>query len=86
MKKLLLLLLLLPFFLLSCGEEPPLTLSWEERSLVDSLFKDEVNRLRPEMDSLCDSRFDSLFNYYKDSLWVDRIEEIKRQLERIQLQ
>jgi len=84
MKKFLLLLSLL--LLLSCGEEPPLTLSWEERSLVDSLFKVEVTRLRPELDSLCDTRFDSLVSYYKDSLWTDRIEEIKRQLERIQLQ
>ena len=84
MKKALVLLFI--FFLLSCGEEPPLTLSWEERSLVDSLFKAEVNKIRPEVDSICDMRFDSMVNYYKDSLWTDRIEEIQRQLERIQLQ
>lgn len=77
---------LFALFLLSCGEEPPLTLSWEERTLADSLYKAEVVRLRPQMDSICDTRYDSLVNYYKDSLWADRIEEIKEQLERIQLQ
>ena len=81
-----LILLLTSLALLSCGEEPPLTLSWEERTLVDSLYKAEVVHLRPVMDSICDTRYDSLVNFYKDSLWVDRIEEIKEQLERIQLQ
>ena len=79
-------LLLTSLALLSCGEEPPLTLSWEERTLVDSLYKAEVVHLHPVMDSICDTRYDSLVNFYKDSLWVDRIEEIKEQLERIQLQ
>ena len=70
----------------ACGEDTPLTLSWEEKSLVDSLYKDEIGRIRPQLDSLCDSRFDSLVTFYKDSLWIDRIQEINRQLERIKLQ
>lgn len=71
---------------LSCGEEAPQSLTWEERSLADSLFQVEVNSLRAEMDSLCDLRFDSLKNHYLDSLWTDRVQEIQKQLERIRLQ
>ncbi|MBK7409267.1 MAG: hypothetical protein IPL49_07015 [Saprospirales bacterium] len=81
--------ILLSLFLITlsaCGEETPLTLSWEEKSLVDSLYKEEIARIRPELDSLCDSRFDSLITFYTDSLWTDRIQEINRQLERIKLQ
>jgi hypothetical protein len=70
----------------SCGEDAPLTLSWEERSFVDSLFREEVKVLKPELDSICDLHFDSLKSYYVDSLWNNRIEEIERQLQRIQLQ
>lgn len=70
----------------ACGEEAPLTMTWEERSLADSLFQVEVNGLRAEMDSLCNEHFDSMKNYYIDSLWTDRIHEIQKQLERIRLQ
>ncbi len=82
---------LLPILILltaaaACGEDAPLTMTWEERSLADSLFQMEVNGLRAEMDSLCDVHFDSLKNYYADSLWTDRIQEIQQQLERIRLQ
>lgn len=70
----------------ACGEEAPLTMTWEERSLADSLFQVEVNNLRAEMDSLCNIHFDSLKIHYADSLWTDRIQEIQRQLERIRLQ
>lgn len=70
----------------ACGEEAPLTMTWEERSLADSLFQVEVNSLRAEMDSLCNEHFDSMKNYYIDSLWTDRIQEIQKQLERIRLQ
>ncbi|MCB9285288.1 MAG: hypothetical protein H6563_14545 [Lewinellaceae bacterium] len=68
----------------ACEEDTPETLSWEERSFVDSLFKEEVIKLRPELDSLCDLRFDSLVQFYKDSLWTDRIQEVTQQLERIE--
>ncbi|MFZ2899934.1 MAG: hypothetical protein WA004_15010 [Saprospiraceae bacterium] len=82
---------LLPILILlttaaACGEEAPLTMTWEERSLADSLFQVEVNSLRAEMDSLCNVHFDSLKNYYSDSLWTDRIQDIQKQLERIKLQ
>ena len=78
--------LFLAISLASCRDEAPLTLSWEERSLVDSLFREEVKILKPELDSICDLRFDSLKAHYKDSLWTDRIQEIERQLQRIHLQ
>jgi hypothetical protein len=76
------------FFLaiLSCEEEAPQSLSWEEKTLLDSLYNDEVLKIHPAMDSLCDLRYDSLVSFYRDSLWNQRIEEITRQLERIQLQ
>ena len=78
------LILLVSLAFLACEEDVPKTLSWEERSFVDSLFKEEAARLRPELDSLCDSQFDSLVQFYKDSLWTDRIREITQQLERIE--
>ena len=86
MKRALILLLPLFLLLLSCGEEPPLVLSWEEKTLADSLYKAEVVLLRPQLDSICNTRFDSLVAHYKDSLWTNRIQEITEQLERIKLQ
>lgn len=80
------LLLLLPFLTLSCKEEAPQSLTWEERAMADSLFQVEINILKPQLDSICEIHFDSLKNYYVDSLWTDRLQEIKKQLERIQLQ
>lgn len=80
-----LLLLLLVATWASCKESPPNSLTWEERVLVDSLFNVQVTGIRAEIDSLCNLRFDSLKTYYEDSMWTRRIQEVERQLERLQI-
>ena len=69
----------------SCKERPPDALTWEEEMVVDSIYRAEIPLLRPELDSICDQRFDSLVAHYKDSLWTRRLQEIERQLERLQI-
>jgi hypothetical protein len=69
----------------SCSDKPPEALAWEQEMQVDSIFRAEVLLIRPALDSLCEMHFDSLVSHYKDSLWTRRIEEVQRQLQRIQL-
>jgi len=59
-------------------------ITYEERKLIDSFYRKEVALLRPQLDSLCDLRFDSLVNIAIDSIFVERKEEEKRVREKFQ--
>ncbi len=69
---------------LSCSEPPPRTLTLAERKLADSLFQEEVKRLKPQLDSLCELRFDSLVKSALDSMLEVRKELMEKQLKRLQ--
>lgn len=69
--------------LTACIEPPPPSLSYEDRTLVDSLYQEAVLTLRPEIDSTCTARTDSMVAFYRDSLLPVRRQEIARQLQRI---
>jgi hypothetical protein len=67
----------------ACTEEPPPTLNYKERQLVDSLFKLQVDSFRPRYDSICNAQFDSLVKHNTDSMMDARMKEIEKYLERI---
>ncbi len=85
MKKLLLFLLLLFFASLGpgCTEDPPPSLDFREREKVDSIYREEVAKLKPVYDSICASRYDSILTFKVDSLTKVRTDEIERYLKRI---
>jgi hypothetical protein len=71
------------FVLTSCTEEPPPTLSFKEREMVDSLFRLQTDSLAPLYDSLCQAHFDSAVQSKVDSMMDERLGEIEKYLERI---
>lgn len=70
-------------FLASCTEPPPPSLSSQDRKIADSLYRDSINYLKPVMDSLCDLNFDKNVQATVDSIMAERLEEIRKQMERI---
>jgi hypothetical protein len=66
-----------------CTEPPTPTLNSKERRLVDSLYKDSIQVLRPFLDSLCDLNFDGDVAFAVDSMMEIRLAEIRKQLARI---
>ncbi|MCB0522637.1 MAG: hypothetical protein H6577_10970 [Lewinellaceae bacterium] len=71
------------FLAAACTEDPPPTLLYKDREIIDSLFKIQVDSLRPRFDSLCNARFDSAVQYKVDSIMRERQAEIQKYLERI---
>ncbi len=67
-----------------CSDPPPRTLTLAERKLADSLFQEEIKKLKPKLDSLCELRFDSLVASALDSMLEVRKTLMKKQLERLQ--
>ncbi len=67
----------------SCTEPPIPSLNAKDRSLVDSLYKDTINLLLPQLDSICDLEFDARVAAAVDSMMKKRISEIEAQMRRI---
>ncbi|RMF26870.1 MAG: hypothetical protein D6765_08330, partial [Bacteroidetes bacterium] len=67
----------------ACTEPPPPSLDARDRQLLDSLFKQHIDSLRPIVDSLCEHWFDSLLPLTTDSILQVRLEERNRQLQRV---
>jgi len=60
----------------ACTEDPPLSLSGEDRAMVDTLYSRQVDGLRQELDSLCDLLMERELQATIDSmLRVRRAEE-----------
>ena len=78
--------LLLTFFVFTisaCTPDPPPTLNYKDRQIVDSLFRLQVDSLKPLFDSLCDVRFDSAVQRAVDSIIDERQSEKDKYLERL---
>ncbi len=71
------------FLQTACTADPPPTLTYKDREVVDSLFRMEVDSLKPLLDSLCDMRHDSAVQHKVDSIMGERQSEIDKYLERI---
>lgn len=69
--------------LTACTDPPPPTLAYKDRELVDSLFRMQVDSMKPRFDSLCTARFDSAVQFKTDSMLKVRTAEIKKALERL---
>ena len=76
------------FFFNSCTPDPPPTLNYKDRQVVDSLFRKEVDSLKPMLDSICDMRFDSAVQFTVDSIMKERqtdrdiyLERLKKKME-----
>lgn len=67
----------------ACTEPPPPTLGYKEREIVDNLFREKADSLKPIIDSLCNARFDSLVQRNVDSMMEVRTTEIQKYLERL---
>ena len=67
----------------SCTPDPPPTLNYKDRQIVDSLFRQQVDSLKPLLDSLCELRFDSAVQQTVDSIMSERQSEIDKYLERL---
>ena len=78
-------LLLLPMSNLftACTEDPLPVLDYKEREAIDSLFRKQVESLRPILDSLCEARYDSALQHNVDSMMTLRQQEIQRYLEKV---
>lgn len=70
-------------WLISCTEPPPPTLSSADRKIADSIYRDSINYLKPLIDSLCELNFDQQVQATVDSIMEERLEEIRKQMERI---
>jgi hypothetical protein len=72
------------FFLFNaCTPDPPPTLNYKDRQMVDSLFRVQVDSLKPLLDSICDVRFDSAVQHTVDSIIQERQSEKEKYLERL---
>ncbi|HHJ50777.1 MAG TPA: hypothetical protein ENJ88_07765 [Phaeodactylibacter sp.] len=67
----------------ACTEPPPRVLTLEERRLVDSLLQQEIKRIKPGLDSLCELRFDSMVHLALDSILEERKLAMEKQLRRL---
>ena len=54
-----------------------------DRKIVDSLYRDSINTLKIEIDSLCELNFDKNVALTVDSIMQERLEEIRKQMRRI---
>jgi hypothetical protein len=77
------LLAILTACLSACTEQPAPTLAFREREIVDSLYRHQVDSLKPIYDSLCAARFDSAVQFKTDSMLKVRTAEIQKALERL---
>lgn len=68
-----------------CTEEPPPTLLGKDRELIDTLYLQEVQVLRPQLDSLCEAIFEEEVARSVDSMVAIRRQEEARLRERIKL-
>ncbi|MCF8247922.1 MAG: hypothetical protein K9J37_22295 [Saprospiraceae bacterium] len=69
--------------LAACTEPPAPTLVYRDRELVDSLYRHQVDSLKPIYDSLCTAHFDSAVQFKTDSMLKVRTTEIQKALERL---
>jgi hypothetical protein len=61
-----------------CTEPPPLSLSAEDRSLIDTLYEQEISVFRPRLDSFCEQFTNERLSLAVDSIIrLRRVEEIK---------
>lgn len=67
----------------ACSEAPPPTLSYKEREMIDSLYRHQVDSLKPIFDSICTARFDSAVHFKTDSMVKVRNAEIQKALEQL---
>lgn len=71
------------FLQTACTADPPPTLRYKDREIVDSLFRVRIDTLKPFLDSLCEVRHDSAVRYKVDSILEVRISEKEKYLERL---
>ena len=69
--------------LAGCTEQPEPTLVYKDREVVDSLYRHQVDSLKPILDSLCTAHFDSAVQFKTDSMLKVRTAEIQKALERL---
>lgn len=65
----------------ACEQEPPERLTKVEKYTVDTIFNKIKDSLYIEMDSICKSKYDSLYQNSVDSIKKVRLEEIQFMLE-----
>lgn len=69
--------------LAACTDPPPPTLAYKDRELVDSLYRHQVDSLKPVFEKRCVARFDSAVQFKTDSMLKVRTAEIQKALERL---
>ena len=86
-KSSLIFLFILALFLGGCKKQDQIRikLTSRERSLIDTMYLERVNQLRPEWDSICLAAHDSLLEIVLDSIIKVRREEEVRLRSRIVL-
>jgi hypothetical protein len=67
----------------ACTDPPPPTLAYKDREIIDSLFRKQVDSLKPIFDSRCKARFDSAVQFKTDSMLKVRTAEIQEALNRL---
>jgi hypothetical protein len=67
----------------ACTEGPPPTLAYKDREVIDSLYRHQVDSLKPIFDSLCTAHFDSAVHFKTDSMLKVRTAEIQKALEQL---
>jgi hypothetical protein len=70
-----LVLLCIGLFLLSCTSRR-VTPNRESRRAIDTIYKVNVMLLQPQIDSLCDRLYDSIYTVAVDSILNERQEEM----------
>ncbi len=68
----------------SCTEPPPPTLVHRDRMLIDSLFREYVQKRKPQLDSICQALWETRVRQARDSIVRARVEEIRRRKQQIE--
>ncbi len=63
---------------MSCNDQEPTQLSFDQKRLVDSISRVHMNAMDSILEKECDMRFDSLVRVNFDSLLNRRIYEIQK--------
>ena len=62
----------------SCEQPARTVLTAEEKQLVDSLYAKQASYARKSADSICDARYEEIFDRATDSLYLLYIKEIEQ--------
>lgn len=69
-------------FFMRCDEPERTIMTEAEKEMVDSIYSDVVGKVRKETDSICDARYQEIFDKAADSFYQEYVKEINHMFNR----